>query len=166
MNLFPYPRPVLLALAVGMACFPDGVDPPNGGEPPDFDLTGTWSYDATFLGGSEGSCFVRDLTISFVQQGAVLTGSTQGGVAECSFLPDVDLVEPLPDMPLRDGQVSIETGTMIVSFGEGQRWRHAGLVRSEDLLQGTTDLTYDFGGEVGEATFMDGTWTASRLTGP
>lgn len=147
-----------IALIAALACDVGSFDP---GEPIEVDLTGDWLYRAELIGNLE-TCEVIGLVIHIEHVGRTLTGSTEGGTAECIF-PDQVVRVPLESRPLRDGE--IVAGRFTMSFGEvreNQRWRHAGDVVTPVLLQGATDMTRDFGGDIGVVEFPSGSWTANR----
>ncbi|MFN2421987.1 MAG: hypothetical protein ABR527_11565 [Gemmatimonadota bacterium] len=123
------------------------------------DLTGTWSYRAELFGDLV-TCQINGLTLHIQQEGITLTGSTEGGTAECIF-PDQLVRQPLEPMALRDGEL-IGRSQFRMSFGEGQRWRHAGDIVLPTFMRGTTDMTRDFGGEIGVVELTSGEWSADR----
>jgi hypothetical protein len=128
-------------------------------EPDPIDLTGTWAYRAELFGDLV-TCQIIGLTLHIQQEGITLTGSTEGGTAECIF-PDQLVRQPLESVPLRDGEL-IGRSQFKMSFGEGQTWRHAGDVVALTFMRGTTDMTRDFGGEIGVVEFTSGEWSADR----
>jgi hypothetical protein len=102
------------------------------------DLSGRWSYSATFSHGTTLTCEIDDLPLEFAQIPGTgsFSGSLASGSMRCSDAVSTHQV-PLEGYPVVDGYTFNE----FVSFHlYTKEWRHGGLIVRPDSLDGDVQL--------------------------
>lgn len=147
---------VCLGLLVACSDDSDPLDP--GPDPIDFDVGGTWSYEAAELTGNGATCTIDDATMELSQgDDGTITGTAEGHL-DC----DVDGQDFAWDRvaDVENGSLDGNDLTFVFSDLNSQAERaevtHEGTIDGDgDTMSGTARLNY-------ENFELTGEWTATR----